>query len=42
MAPFARSMASFYGFSAENLKGEKVEMAKYKGRVVLVENTATL
>ncbi len=37
-----RNMASFYGFSADDINGEKVEMAKYKGKVVLIENTASL
>lgn len=37
-----RKMASFYGFSADTIDGEKVDMAKYKGKVVLIENTASL
>jgi len=32
----------FYSLSAENISGEEVEFSKYEGKVVLVENTATL
>lgn len=32
---------SFYEFSAKNIYGEEVSMEKYKGKVVLVVNTAS-
>jgi len=35
-------MTSFYDIKAKKLNGEVVSMADYKGKVVLVENTATL
>ena len=35
-------MTSFYDIKAKKLSGEVVSMADYKGKVVLVENTATL
>jgi len=36
------SMSSFYDFSAETLNGGVKSMSDYKGRVVLIENTASL
>ena len=33
--------AKFYGFKANNLKGEKVSMDAYKGKTILVVNTAS-
>lgn len=33
---------SFYDFKAVNLKGEEVSFSKYKGKVVLIENVASL
>ena len=33
---------SFYDFTAVNLKGEEVSFSKYKGKVVLIENVASL
>ena len=33
--------AEFYGFKANNLKGEKVSMDAYKGKTILVVNTAS-
>lgn len=38
----AVSMSSFYDFSAETLNGKTKPMSDYKGKVVLIENTATL
>ena len=35
-------MAGFHALSARTLAGEVVKMDKYKGKVVLVENTASL
>lgn len=35
-------MASFYDFSVKTLKGETKSMSDYKGKIVLIENTATL
>ena len=32
---------SFYNFSIHTPKGEKVEMSRYRGKVILVVNTAT-
>lgn len=32
---------SFYNYSAENIDGKEVNMANYKGKVVLVVNTAS-
>jgi glutathione peroxidase len=34
-------MSSFYDYSVENRKGESISMSQYKGKVVLVVNTAT-
>lgn len=34
-------MSKFYGFSATSISGEKIEMSDYKGKVVLVVNTAS-
>jgi len=34
-------MSSFYEFSAEKLSGETVSLSDYKGKVVLVMNTAS-
>lgn len=34
-------MSQFYQFSAEDFKGENIEMSAYKGKVVLVVNTAS-
>ena len=40
---FASTLAGdFYGFTATALNGEEVKFAKYKGKVVLIENTASL
>jgi len=33
---------SFYALEATNLDGEKVNFGKYRGKVVLLQNTATL
>lgn len=33
---------SIYDFTAVNLKGEEVSLSKYKGKVVLIENVASL
>ena len=35
-------MSTIYDFTATTLEGDDVSMAKYRGRVVLVVNTATL
>ena len=35
-------MAGFHALSARTLAGEVVKMDRYKGKVVLVENTASL
>jgi len=35
-------MPSFYELKAKSLNGEVVSMEKYKGKVVLIENTASL
>jgi len=35
-------MSTFYELSAEKLDGKTVQLSKYKGKVVLVLNTATL
>jgi len=35
-------MTSFYDLKAKKLTGEVVSMEEYKGKVVLVENTASL
>lgn len=32
----------FYGFSARDLQGEEIQMDRYKGKTVLVVNTASL
>ena len=34
-------MSEFYQFSAEDFKGENIEMSAYKGKVLLVVNTAS-
>ena len=34
-------MANFYDFSVTSAKGEKIKMAKFNGKVVLIVNTAT-
>lgn len=34
-------MSQFYQFSAEDFKGENIEMSAYKGKVLLVVNTAS-
>lgn len=34
-------MSKFYDFSARNLQGQEVEMDKFRGKVVLVVNTAS-
>ena len=34
-------MSEFYGFSATSISGQKIEMSDYKGKVVLVVNTAS-
>ena len=40
---FASTLAGdFYGFTATALNGEEVKFSKYKGKVVLIENTASL
>ena len=40
---YSRKMSqSFYDFKAVNLKGEEVSFSKYKGKVVLIENVASL
>jgi len=36
------TMTSFYDLKAKKLTGEVVSMEEYKGKVVLVENTASL
>lgn len=33
---------SIYDFTAVNLKGVEVSLSKYKGKVVLIENVASL
>lgn len=33
---------SFYDLSAKNLAGEEVSFSKYRGKVVLIENVASL
>jgi len=33
---------SIYDFTAKNLKGDEVSLSKYKGKVVLIENVASL
>jgi len=35
-------MASFYSFKAKKINGDVVSMNDYKGKVVLIENTASL
>ena len=35
-------MAGFYDIKAKKLSGEVVSLADYKGKIVLVENTASL
>ena len=35
-------MSGFYDIKARSLNGEVVSMDKYKGKVVLIENTASL
>jgi len=35
-------VAAFYDIKAKKLSGEVVSLADYKGKVVLVENTASL
>ena len=32
---------NIYGFEMKNIKGEKVELSQYKGKVVLIVNTAS-
>ena len=40
---YSRKMSqSFYDVKAVNLKGEEVSFSKYKGKVVLIENVASL
>lgn len=34
-------MSEFYGFSATSISGQKIEMSDYKGKVILVVNTAS-
>ncbi len=41
MAAGGNDMAGFYDYSVRNPKGEDVPMADFKGKVVLVVNTAT-
>ena len=42
-ARHVRTLAqSFYEFSAKSLAGKEVDFANYKGKVVLIENVATL
>jgi len=38
----SRSMASFYDLSAKTLDGAELKFSDLKGKVVLVENTASL
>ena len=38
----AIAMASFYDLAAKRLDGEMIKMEQYRGKVVLVENTASL
>lgn len=38
----AKMAKNFYQLSAELLNGKKVQMSAYKGKVVLVENVASL
>lgn len=33
---------SLYSFTATNLDGQEVDFSKYTGKVVLIENTASL
>jgi len=33
---------AFYGIKARKLDGKVVEMSEYKGKVVLIQNTASL
>jgi glutathione peroxidase len=35
------AMPSFYDFTMDNIKGESVELSQYKGKVILVVNTAS-
>ena len=41
LASVAR-MSSFYDFSADKLDGKATSLSDYKGKVVLIINTATL
>jgi len=38
----ARNMASFYDIKAKTLDGRVVSMSDFKGKAVLIENTASL
>ena len=38
----ARNMASFYDFKTKTLEGEDLSMSSFKGKAVLIENTASL
>jgi len=35
-------MSQFYNIRAKNIEGEVISMEDYKGKVVLIENTASL
>lgn len=38
----ARTMASFYQIKAKTLDGQVVSMSDFKGKTVLIQNTASL
>ena len=37
-----RNMSSFYEFKAKTLEGQELTMSNFKGKAVLIENTASL
>jgi len=37
----AQSSTEFYNFKVNNIKGEKVKLEQYKGKVILIVNTAS-
>ena len=39
---FPIKMSNFYDFEAKKVNGEEVSMSTYDGKIVLVENTASL
>lgn len=38
---YAQSSTEFYNFKVNNIKGEKVKLEQYKGKVILIVNTAS-